>query len=90
MKEVSELALMKRGRYKGKQYKDVPLPYRQWLDVKTANIEQVIECDLPVGGRRLSAFADWELKELLENQELTLWEHEVIKDYIAIPHKSAS
>jgi hypothetical protein len=87
MKDVSELTVIKRGRYKGQQYKDVPIPYRQWLDTKTANVEQVIECNLPVGGRRLAELADWELKELLENQDLTLWEHEVIKDYIAIPHR---
>lgn len=87
MKEVSELTWMKRGRYKGKQYKDVPVPYRQWLDSKTANVNQVIECDLPVGGKRLSELAKWELEALLENEELTQWEHEVIKDFIAIPPK---
>jgi hypothetical protein len=86
MKEVSELTLMKRGRYKGKQYKDVPLPYRQWLDAKTANVNQVTECNLPIGGKRLSELAKWELEALLDNHELTMWEHEIIKDYLTNPH----
>jgi hypothetical protein len=83
MKNISELTLIRRGRYKGKQYKDVPEPYRVWLNAKTASVEQAADCDLPIGGKRLSEYASWELEALLKNEELTLWEHEVIKDYIA-------